>query len=200
MQEEAVDILPLELFHDGCTAREWTIRWWRWLISIPRDQSPAFDSTGCNSDLYQIYPEVFFLCQTVGNSKCQLLRKTMVPRNKLLFMPIINWISISGIDGESVEELNSVAKKKIDSVTDLEFSINGQVVNGLHKYRISAPLFEVIFPKDNVLDVPPGLRRCVSDGYWMFLRPIKENIILSSFGACSSRANKIGITYEIIVL
>ena len=199
MNELAAEILSIDSLQYGHTTSEWTIRWWRWLLSIPRIENPAFDSTGNNCGLCQEYPEVFFLCQTIGNSESQAFRKATVPKNKALFMPIINWISISGVDGETVEELNSVAKKKMDAVTDLELKLNGKVVDGLHKYRSCSPVFDIILPENNVLDMVSGSRRCVSDGYWVFLKPVRDNFTLNSFGSCSLGVNRIGIGYELTI-
>jgi hypothetical protein len=199
MQKIAADVLSIFSLYCGYTTAEWSARWWRWLLSIPRRENPAFDSTGRNCGISQQYPKVFFLCQTVGNSKSPVFRKAIVPRNKTLFLPIINWISISGVDGETDEEINSVAKKKIDAVSDLELKVNGERIKNLHDYRIRSPFFDIILPENNVLYEPPGSRRCVSDGYWIFLKPLQKKITLSSFGACSSGINRIGIVYELVV-
>ena len=44
---------------------------------------------------------------------------------KSVFMPIINWISILNVDGQTDEELASVAKKRMDVVSELEVTIDG---------------------------------------------------------------------------
>lgn len=199
MQELAAEVLSTNSMLGGHTVTEWTVRWWRWLLSMPRMASPAFDSTGKNCSLYQMYPEVYFLCQTIGNSESQVFRKVTIPKNKALFMPIINWISISGVDGETVEQLDSVAKKKIDAVTDLELKLNGRHVDGLNKYRSRSHVFDVILPENNVLDSTSGSRRCVSDGYWIILKPTKKIFTLSTFGSCSSGVNRIGVSYELLM-
>lgn len=199
MQELAAEVLSSDSLLGGHTVAEWSVRWWRWLLSMPRMESPAFDLTGRNCSLYQVYPEVYFLCQTIGNSESQVIRNVTIPKNKALFMPIINWISISGVDGETVEELDSVAKKKIDAVTDLELKLDGRHVGGLNKYRSRSRVFDIILPKNNVLDATSGSRRCVSDGYWIFLKPTKKIFTLSSFGSCSSGVNRIGVNYELSV-
>lgn len=195
MQESAAEVLPGNASYYGYTTCEWSVRWWRWLLSIPKDNSPVFDTTGKNCGLCQEYTEVFFLCQTLGNSENEIFRKATIPKTKALFMPIINWISISGVDGVTIEELRTVAKNKIDVVTHLEFKVNGRSLSNLYKRRSTSNAFEIILPENNILDTLPGRKWCVSDGYWIFLKPVQNNLILSSFGSCSSGLNKIRVNY-----
>jgi len=187
---------PLNL---ECSNEEWSIRWWRWLLSIPRVHNPALDSTGMKSGVSQENVGVFFLCQTLGNSKTQIFRKASVPRGKTLFMPIINWISVSGIDGDTLQQLNSVAKKKIDAVTDLQLKVNGRAIEDIGRLRIRSPCFDVVLPEDNILGLVSGRRTCVSDGYWVFLKPEGNAMTLRTFGSCSSGVNKIGIAYYLTI-
>jgi hypothetical protein len=199
VHELVAHVLSMDSPNFGHTSTVWTVRWWRWLLSIPRTENPAHDPTGKNSSLFQEYGDVFFLCQTMGNSESCIFRKATVPSGKVLFMPIINWISVSGVDGETPTELSLVAKNKIDAVTDLELKINGKAVEGLYKYRVRSPLFEIKLPENNILGDFRGRRLCVSDGYWIFLKPVKKNITLSSFGACSSGLNRIGVNYQLLI-
>jgi hypothetical protein len=40
----------------------------------------------------------------------------------------------------------------------------------------------------------------VSDGYWIFLKPLEKDTKLATFGSCSSGENKFGINYEITLV
>ena len=101
-------------------------------------------------------------------------------------------------DGDSDNELLEIASSKMDVVGPLELTINGITINkGLEKYRIQTPFFEINLPQNNLFDIPSGKRRCVSDGYWIFLYPIYENLRLSSFSSCSSGLTKIKVSYEL---
>jgi hypothetical protein len=200
MHDPDAALLSLDRSNFGCTTDEWSIRWWRWLLSIPEANNPAFDSTGKNCGLFQEYQDVFFLCQTLGNSERPIFRKASIPKDKTLFMPVINWVSLSGVDGKTDEELSLAAKKKIDSVTNLKFQLNGIEVGGLSGCRIRSKAFDITLPEKNILNATHGPTRCVSDGYWVFLKPIKENATISTFGCCSSGINRIAISYELSLL
>ena len=92
-----------------------------------------------------------------------------------ILMPIINWISVSHEDGETDQKLSSVADAKMNVVSRLEVTINGVKLNkGLERYKVRSPIFNMVLPKDNVLNLPSGPRRFVSDGYWLFLTPLEK--------------------------
>jgi hypothetical protein len=42
----------------------------------------------------------------------------------------------------------------------------------LDKYRVQSSLFNFTFPKDNVAGVPAGPTQGLSDGNWIFLKPL----------------------------
>ena len=137
-----------------------------------------------------------FLCQTIDTAKSA---SRMIPERKVtvragtsILMPIINWISVWHEDGETDENLSSVAAARMDVVSRLEVTINGVRLNrGLDRYRVRSPFFNMMLPKDNVLNLPSGSRRFVSDGYWLFLTSLEENTKISTFGSCSSGAEQI---------
>lgn len=170
------------------------------MLSIPKGSSPTCDSSGKNSYQNQNFPDVFFLCQTVEGSEIIPSRTLSICSGRSIFMPIINWISISLLDGETDDELRTVAKRKMDKVANLDFVINGLHISGTHKdFRVSSPAFEAILPDDNIFGVLPGQRRFVSDGFWIFLKPVSKAISLSSFGSCSSGITKIGVNYDLSI-
>ena len=115
-------------------------------------------------------------------------------------MPIINWISIIHHDGDCDKQLLEIARNKMDVVGPLEITINGITLNkGLEKYRIQSPFFEIGLPEDNIFGISSGKRRCISDGYWLFLHPVYENVRLSTFSSCSSGATKIKVIYDLTI-
>jgi hypothetical protein len=44
----------------GLTHGEWIVKWWQWVLLIPRSTNPSFDDTGLNASLNQVDPDVFF--------------------------------------------------------------------------------------------------------------------------------------------
>jgi hypothetical protein len=194
-------ILPIDSKPYGLTLGEWSVKWWQWLLSIQKSVNPAFDVTGDNANLNQNYPDVFFLCQTIEGAKTIPYRKITIAAGQSIFMPIVNWISILHIDGETDQELLASAKQRMDVIAELEITINEVTIReGLEKYRTQSPFFETALPEDNVLGIDQGPTRCVSDGYWIFLRTCENSIRISSFGSCSSGFTKIGVRYNITTI
>jgi hypothetical protein len=59
-----------------------------------------------------------------------------------------------------------------DSVIHLEASVNGIPLTGLEKYRIQSPLFNFKLPENNTLGLSSQTTQAVSDGNWVFLKPL----------------------------
>jgi hypothetical protein len=193
-------ILPINSKPFGISYSDWSIKWWQWISSISKDKNPAFDWNGENVNIDQTDPRVLFLCQTYEGVESTPLRKNYITKNRSIFMPIINWISIMYHDGNNDKELLEKAKTKMDVIGPLEITINGLTINkGLEKHRVQSPFFEIDLPENNMFGISSGNKRCISDGYWIFLQSITENIRLSSFSSCSSGLTKIKINYELTV-
>ena len=182
------------------TFGDWSEKWWRWLISIPRPRNPAFDTTGRFASDFQRDQNMFFLCQTVEGLIAPPHRQTTVPSDRSIFMPIINWLSAMGVDGDSESELVRVAKEKMDIISGLLVEVNGKSVDiEPVRYRARSRLFIAELPKGNILNLPPEPRAFVSDGYWICFHPIKEKTRISTFGSCSSGITKIGVEDQLEV-
>lgn len=200
MLEQGITLLPADSDPYGMAFREWTKQWWKWLSSIPTTYNPTMDTSGTNVTVKQQNEGVLFLCQTIESTPGTITRKSRISQVRAIFMPVINWISISGLDGNSEEELISVAERKMDVVRDLEFEINGvRLTEELKNYRVRSGIFDIDLPEENIFDVSKGRRRAASDGYWVFFQCRRERINLSSFGSCSSGATRISVNYDLIV-
>jgi hypothetical protein len=183
----------------GISLNEWTVQWWRWLLSIPKEKSPAADYTGSNAAVGQREP-VFFLCQTIEGVESLPIRRITIPRGHSIFMPLINWISTLHVNGETDKDLIKVASQKMDSINNLELVINGQpYFLDCKKLRYTSRVFQVALPESNILDAAPGMTRCCSDGYWLFFKINTDNLRLDTFGSCSSGITRIGVSYDIHV-
>lgn len=192
-------MLSLDSKPCGLTVGEWSARWWQWLLSIPKCNNPAFDSTGSNAYINQNYKPVFFLCQTYEGMDVPQRSVTVPAGNSLLFVPMINWISVLHHDGESDEELLEIAKERMDVVANLKCSINQVTIEtGLNNFRVLSPFFEVKLPEDNIIGMPSGVSRAISDGYWIFIKPkVKEELTIGTFGTCSAGVTRIGVSYHV---
>jgi hypothetical protein len=193
-------MLPIDSKPFGLTYGEWSAKWWQWVVAIPKANNPMLDSIGFNANIDQKDSPVFFLCQTYEGVDSIPNRAIKVSAGKVVFMPIINWISVLHNDGENDEELSDTARKRIDAVANLEITINHVVINkGLERYRAKSPFFEFELPEDNILGLAPGHKRAISDGYWLFIQLLGSDMKLASFGSCSSGITKIGVIYNISV-
>jgi hypothetical protein len=189
-----ISIYPVESKPFGLAYSEWTIKWWQWILSIPKSQNPANDDTGAFAGGQQDDGNVFFLCQTIETAKKIPWRTITLPADKSIFMPIINWISIQ-VNNDTDDEMLKDAIMHTDEVANMQFTLDDEPVQNLRDYRVVSPFFDVIFPEDNVFNVSPGSHRCVSDGFWIFFKPLKKIAKLSSFGSCSSGVTKISANY-----
>jgi hypothetical protein len=200
MSHPHLKFFPIDAKPYGASYREWSIKWWQWLSSIPKHNNPAFDWSGAKIYENQHDLPILFLCQTYEGVRNTPFRRNRIAKGTSIFMPIINWISIMHYDGDSDTQLLEIARSKMDIVGPLEITINGITINnGLEKFRVQSPFFEIDLPKNNLFDLPSGKSRCISDGYWLFLYPVYENLRLSSFSSCSSGVTKIKVNYELII-
>jgi hypothetical protein len=180
---------------------ESSVNWWKWLLSIPKSFSPAFDYRGSFAYLKQNDPSLFFLCQTIETTDSIPQREVIIPYGKKIFMPLINWLSVRD-DEQSDEELIALANERMDNIGRIELHINGkQLIDNFPKYRVRSPFFEVILCSENILDVKPGKTRLLSDGYWIMLESaMSKEVTLTTLGACSLGKTQIGVGYHIAII
>ena len=69
----------------GKSYAEWSAIWWQWLLSIPKDTSPAGDTTGKNGGTNQQGP-IWFLAGTFGGGA--ELTCTIPSGKVIMFSPI----------------------------------------------------------------------------------------------------------------
>jgi hypothetical protein len=181
----------------GLTYEQWSMKWWSWLLNIPKRINPTFDEIGNNAYIGQVNSNVFFLCQTFERTGMTPSRTVSVQRGLALFLPLINWISVYPEDGSSDKELALKAQEKMNTISDLMISINGSKIRSLQQYRFQSRAFHVILPDDNILNLSPGTRRVISDGYWIMTYPILQPIQMKTFGSCTAGLTRIGVNYVI---
>jgi hypothetical protein len=187
----------------GIGYAQWTAKWWQWILSTPVEINPAKDNTGENCGIHQSGP-VWFLAGTIGGIA---KRKCSIPLGRAILLPILNHGGTLAdrrereMHIESETELLSFAVREMDVISNLEVSIDGVKLNGLQRHRVQSPIFDVVLPKNNLFEGTPGPTRGVSDGYWLFLKPLsrgKHNV--KSSGSCLSGTINIGVNYDITVI
>lgn len=182
----------------GVCFPEWSIRWWRWLLSIPKGLNPINDTTGKSTYQSQNDPNVWFLAGTFGGS---VVRKCMIPYGKSILFPIINYECCLADEPLLANDLQleEKCKQEIDKIGELYCRVDGQVVH-LTQYRIASGAFNIDLPSDNCLSVKSGKTLMASDGYWLFLQPLpRGEHILQSYGSCLAGKVKVGCTFQLTI-
>lgn len=183
----------------GLSFSQWTVRWWRWLLSLPKTENPAVDQTGTYSKLSQKNKNVWFLAGTFDG---YVERECNVPIGKSILMPIINY-ECSFADEPSIttsDELELKCKSEIDDIKNLILIIDDLSISNLYSYRVRSPVFPVYLQEQNILGINPGRTEMITDGFWIFLKPLKMGTHkLTSTGSCRSGKIKIGTRYTLHV-
>ena len=112
----------------------------------------------------------------------------------LLFVPLMSQIYVATMI------LSLRAKADIDNLAEKQAFIDGRELTNIEKYRVSSDAFDLIYPDNNVFDIRAGPTRAVSDGYWIFLKPmIKGKHNIQVMGSCSSGKTKVDVMLHLDV-
>ena len=185
----------------GDSWEQWTTKWWQWLLSIPKDVNPALDNTG---ELFSLatqdkYSKVIFLPGNLGGSS---VRTYVLPSGKALLIPIINFTTSYNEEPHlrTGPDLAHRAKKDIDDIVERFAEVDGRAIYDLEEYRVHAPPFEIFVIPDNIFNIPPGETTAVSDGYWIFLRPLSTGKHeIHTIGSCSSGKTCVNSRLHLVV-
>jgi hypothetical protein len=161
----AIDSKPF-----GLTYEDWTIKWWRWALSIPSETNPNLDKTGQYCALGQSNSTVFFLA---GGGGSVVERECSVPTGKAILVPV-NTVECSLLElptAKSDDDLKKCAEEDESSNPGLFLSVDGKEFKDLIKYRVPSRAFDINFSKNNIFGVS-GPTRAVSDGFWVLLEPL----------------------------
>ena len=152
------------------TYADWTAKWWQWAYSIPKNIHPAYDDTGkfCKENQKEL---VWFFPGTYQQS---VMRYCEIPYGVGILFPILNSeCSFAEYPQMKTKEDLSNCAKKIQDKTVPEFvTLNGVKIPNLENYRIQSDIFNFTLPENNILDLPPQTTQAVSDGNWVFLKPL----------------------------
>jgi hypothetical protein len=149
------------------TYAEWTAEWWKWFISIPTANNPLNDPLGERCALGQQGP-VWFL---VGSGGGKAERECTIPAGRAILIPAIN-VECSYVEDQSLRtdnDLRICATSDQDLVTETAATLNGSV---LQVHRVQSPVFNFTLPADNMFAVPEGPTKAVSEGFWVFIKPL----------------------------
>ncbi|MGD1836829.1 MAG: hypothetical protein ACPKPY_02070 [Nitrososphaeraceae archaeon] len=152
------------------TYSDWTAKWWQWAYSIPLDKHPAYDDDGKYCGQNQHQPVWFF----PGSYEHPVVRTCEIPANTALLITILNsecsFADYSSLTTE--DELRDCATKIQDTVSGVHASLDGVDIPNLENYRVQSNLFNFTLPENNILNLPPQTTQAVSDGNWLFIKPL----------------------------
>ena len=104
-----------------------------------------------------------------------------MPTGKAILFPILNvecsYAEFPGINTE--QDLRNCAHYY--NVL-LKVSIDGVNLNDPNKFYVQSPIFDVVFPENNLFSAPAGPTKAVSEGWWIILQPLppgRHHIYLS---------------------
>jgi hypothetical protein len=149
------------------TYAEWTAEWWKWFISIPIGDNPINDPSGERCALGQQGP-VWFV---VGSGGGRAERECTIPAGRAILIPAIA-VECSYAEDQSLrteDDLRACATSDQDLVTETAATLNGSV---LQVHRVQSPVFNLTFPADNIFAAAEGPTKSVSEGFWVFVKPL----------------------------
>jgi pterin-4a-carbinolamine dehydratase len=154
----------------GSKYESWVTKWSQWSYSMSINSHPAFDYTGklCSQNQTE---HVWFLVGTFGYP---VIRECTIPAGTAILFPILNTICTYAEypNLKTEEQLRECASDIQNHTADLNFIIDGKKLIDIETYRLQSSLFNLTLPIDNVLNVDPQFTKAVSDGYWIFLKPL----------------------------
>jgi hypothetical protein len=175
---------------------KWIEKWWQWAFHTPKDQNPITDKTGEYSGIGQNGP-VWYLAGTTGNTS-HAQRNCVIPHGKSILFPIIvSQFSRSEKPTMSDQELIRYTAKDIDQTSFLEAIVDDITLTGLSRFRIRNWIHLDIVA-GNIWDVKSGPTKAVSDGFWVFLKPLDDGKHTIRFHGVEPNFET-SVTYNIIM-
>jgi hypothetical protein len=165
------ELYPRESHPLGKSWEEWVELWWRWCYAEPENTSPIEDETGELMSKNQNESNVWFLGGTFGGKS---VRVGTIPKQKGVLFPIINdlisFAEYSNFDNEA--QLCAYAKADLDTATVICATVDGKELQNLRECRIQSNVFNLLLPIRSSDQAVIKKTKCVSDGYWAFLKPL----------------------------
>ena len=181
--------------------------WWQWMATIPNDNNPQNDTTGEKTEKANKYNGVYFLVGA-GNTTSPQHRNITISQNSSLFFPVINagyadlktWYSqlsdlITGSDIHS-KLLNANHIANVDITKNIHATLDGKAIP---IKRITTPVYDVVYIKDNVYKIPAGHHPTVVDGYWSYIESLPTGNHILTFGGATPPRYSTAVIYNIEV-
>lgn len=188
----------------GISFAEWTVRWWKWITSIPRPMNPGLNYLEEFCAISQNDPLVWFLAGKFGGKLAvklasSTIRRCRIPRGRAILFPVIN-CEYSFADEPSITtegDLEERCRSEIDDIVHINASLNGRALD-VKRYRVQTPCFTLHLPPENCVRGISGTTRMASDGFWLFIAGLPCGTHrLESFGSCLAGRINISNIFEL---
>lgn len=184
----SVKIFPPDSEPFGIPYEKHAENYWKWILSLPTDNSAYKDPTGekCAVGQTDSNSSVFYLA---GGGGGKHERTCKIPEGKGVLIPILH-VSFSEkeVPNAPVQELSRLATIDQDHVTSLYLEIDGEKIidekypkgianvknSTAAKYRTHTEPFEADYPVNALYGVPPGTWKLVADGFYPITEPLEK--------------------------
>lgn len=164
-------VFPSDAKPFGIPYGEWTANWWQWNMGMPSASHlrEHFDPAKCNMN--QEGP-VWFLPDGLNGKE---FRSCTIPSDKAILVPLLtgNCDNDNPQSPMSDADLLKCASEGGD-FSVVSASLDGIPIQNLKIPRVTSPYFNMTVPKDNVFNNIPGIFRAISDGWYVFLKPLSQ--------------------------
>lgn len=151
---------------------------WIRLLSLPRPDNPATDTTGSKCQVGQTSAGTWFLQSTVGGS---VNRACTIPRGRQIICNVLSCsLSDPELPAETLKDSDLEARTRpaIDSVdkSTLSFIVDNQsLISGdeWEAYKVQTRSSEINYPDNNLFQVQRGLTRFAAYGFYVKLTGLK---------------------------
>jgi hypothetical protein len=158
----------------GKSTVDWTMEWWKWLISIPAERNPMKDQTGTNCAENQNNPNVWFI---TGNEGGETKRACTIPSGKAIFFGHGYECSTNEYPNlKTYEQLRDCAIGFKNDLINLKYraSLDGVELKNLTTYEKISPEFEIYYPPNAIWGEQTGVSPAAADTYFIFIEPLSE--------------------------
>jgi len=186
------------------TYGQWTVKWWQWALSIPKETNPLSDPTGKYWRTNQPESDVWYLAGIFGGeNKVFPNRKIKVESGRSILFPVLNCEanSLEYLDLKTHDDIIGHVVNDVNTVVKKDCFVNGLKINP-ERVPSDPTIFKVTISDDNAFDVKDGGTTDASaDGYWIFLKPLpKGNYDIRFQGACEFGRLNAGANYDLEVV
>jgi hypothetical protein len=177
--------------------------WCRWVISIPKQESPTIYETNLMRMQASSVNKTVFLCQAfdfqylnTGIDRC-----ITIPPGWSIFMPVINWVSVLEKEEKGNEKyFRRLAEERMDEAANLNVKVNGiPIPLCFNNFRVKSISDKIVLPKHNLFDMEPTETSYVADGFWIFFRPLTSDLTLETYASCQSGIIQISSKYRMVL-